>query len=276
MRRFLLTLLCIAAISAAVFYVVSVPRVRTDIRAVEGIIDLRGADFAGGLYALAGEWEFYWDRFCTPEELRAQGGENNPNLPTLDSALVHVPGSWHGAGFYRLGHGTYRLTVLIPEANGLTIYVPEIRSASAVWVNDRKIHGAGRVGTDRDEEIPRPKNGIYDLRADNGCAPLSEMEIVVQVSSYDRFFGGIRNNFHIGADSMLLRWAVGRWASAASLAGAFLVIGLYHFMLWLFQRPRYSVYLMFAIHCAVEGVRFLIEKDSVVQYLADESRYMPY
>jgi signal transduction histidine kinase len=151
------------------------------------------------------------------------------------------------------------------------LYVPEIRSASAVWVNGRKIHSAGRVGTDRDEEIPRPKNGIYDLRADNGGGPLREAEIVVQVSSYDRFFGGIRNNFHIGADSVLLHWAVGRWASAASLAGAFLVIGLYHFMLWLFQRPRYTAYLVFAAHCAVGGVRFLIEKDSVVQYLASES-----
>jgi hypothetical protein len=151
------------------------------------------------------------------------------------------------------------------------LYVPEIRSASAVWMNGRKIHSAGRVGTGKSGEIPRPKNGIYDLRAHNGGWPPGEAEIVVQVSSYDRFFGGIRNNFHIGADSVLLPWAVGRWASAASLTGAFLVIGLYYFMLWLFQRPRYNAYLMFAIHCAVGSVRFLIEKDSVAQYLAGES-----
>ena len=185
MRRFFLAFICISAISVAVFYIVSVPHERTDVRAARGVIDLRGADLPSHVYSLGGEWEFYWDRLYQPGDFAGSARED-------EKTFVRVPASWSDAGYPRLGHATYRLTLTlpeIPEGKNFALYVPEIRSAAAVWVGGEKVYEAGRVGTDKSGEIARPKNGILNL------PHRGTVEIVVQVSSYGRFFGGIRNAF---------------------------------------------------------------------------------
>ena len=255
MKRFFLILFSLSAVSGAVFYVVSVPRERSDILAKQGVLDMRGVDLRGGVYALAGEWEFYWNRFYRPEDFRDR-----------DRVYVSVPGTWNDAGLPRIGHGTYRLALLVEETE-FELYIPEIRSAAVVWVNGKKIHEAGRIGASKAEEIPRPKNSIAVLYVDKGV-----VEIVVQVSSYERFYGGIRNNFRIGAGSTLLTWTVGRWSASAGISGFFFMASVYHFMLWLFRRRHRTdegeiIVLVFSVLCFMAGVRVLIEKDGLAQYL---------
>jgi signal transduction histidine kinase len=265
MKRFFLTLFCLVAVSGAVFYVVSVPHERAEIRAKQGILDLRGVDLNDGVTALAGEWEFFWDSFYSPEDFGYADDFNEK-----EKIYLSVPGSWNDTGLPRTGHGTYRLKLIVEETKNLMLYVPEIRSASVVWVNGEKIHEAGRVGSSKAEEIPRPKNGITELPANEAAAPV--IDIVVQVSSYDRFFGGIRNNFRIGTNSALLTWAILRWSASACVAGIFFVAGVYHLMLWLFRRKYRMgkdeiIILVFATTCFVVGIRLFIEKDGLAQYL---------
>jgi two-component system sensor histidine kinase ChiS len=255
MRRFLLTLLCIAAISTVVFYIVSVPHGQRNSHAVGGVIDLRDADFGSSVFALAGEWEFYWNRLLEPNDFAA--GERG------DKSLIALPDSWNGAGYPRTGHATYRLTLLLPEGEFM-LYVSEILSAAEVWINGDKIFVAGKVGTSKAEYVPYSKNEIVRLSvkpAPNGdAAPERVFEIVVRAVNYHRINGGIRHAFRIGSEQLLLRWAFSRWIVLCGLASAFFIIGFYHFTLFLFQKDR--IYIVFAACCILSAVRFLIEQDS--------------
>jgi signal transduction histidine kinase len=259
MRRFLLTFVCLAALSGGAFYVVSVPRERSGVLASAGVLDLRNADLRGGVYALAGEWEFYWERLLEPADFAAGVGAED------GKTLLRVPSSWTEAGYPSLGYATYRLTVLTGDAGEFMIYVPEISFAASVWINGDLVQKAGRVGRSRDEETTAKMNDILNLPAKDGV-----VEIVVQVSNFERLFiSGLRFNFLVGQGSALSRALLSRWAAAAGLSGAFAVIALYHFMLWGFRRGRDEiVYLFFAAASLVVGIRFLIEPNSLLIFAA--------
>jgi hypothetical protein len=61
LKRFFMIFFCIGAVSVAVFYAVSAPH-EGRVEAVNGVVDLRGENPDMDVFAIAGEWEFYWDR----------------------------------------------------------------------------------------------------------------------------------------------------------------------------------------------------------------------
>ncbi|GHS92663.1 hypothetical protein AGMMS50276_01080 [Synergistales bacterium] len=252
MKRFFLTFFCIVAISAGVFYAVCAPHEQTA-EAVDGVIDMRKADWSE-VYALGGRWEFYWDRLYEPEDFT--GGEK---------VFIETPMSWNGAGYPRTGHATYRLLLKLPEGADTALYVPEILAASAVWVNGQRVFSAGRLGSSAEDSVPYSKNEVLTLREHGGTA-----EIVVQVSNYHRMNGGIRHAFRVGSEHELIRWVFGRWLAISVVACAFFLVGFYHLALCLSQRETRgrAIYLAFAACCALAGLRFLIEQDSVAMYFS--------
>ena len=267
MRRFLLIFFCIAAISGAVFDVVSVSHDRV-VPAVNGVLDLRREEseaLAKNVYTLGGEWEFYWGRLYEPEDF-ADGLPEEKNL-------VSVPSSWNRHGYPRIGYGTYRLTLRTPGDANVMMYVPEILSAAAVWVNGEKIFSAGQVGRDRESFVSYAKSDLVVLP--EGTAP-GAFEIVVQASNYEKINGGIRHAFRVGLGSRenpLTRALFGRWCALAGVAGAFFVIGLYYLALFLFQRGEARghergdrIYLVFAASCLLIGVRLVIDQNSLAQF----------
>ncbi|MDR3331458.1 MAG: sensor histidine kinase [Synergistaceae bacterium] len=261
MKRFLLTLICLAVIIGTVFYVVSVPHERLDLRAVGGVLDLRNANPGEDVFALAGEWEFYWDRLYEPGDFTDDPREDAKHRTGY--TFIETPMAWNGAGYPRIGHATYRLTLLLPDEGAFMLYVPEILSSSAVWVNGEKIFTAGQVGASREGSIPFSKNDILSLPSRNGTA-----EVIVQASNYYVMNGGIRHAFRIGSERGLPRWAFSRWLALSGVTGAFFLMGLYHLMLYLSGRSSRGelIYLVFAVCCVLGGIRFLFEQDSIAQF----------
>ncbi|MDR1960725.1 MAG: hypothetical protein LBQ16_00400 [Gracilibacteraceae bacterium] len=93
MKKCLLALVVVLLISAAVFWLVSVPKNYGGLRADNGVMDFSGADFDHTIHPLRGEWEFYWEKLYTPEDF----AEGEPNEKTL----ADIPVSFAASMFSR-------------------------------------------------------------------------------------------------------------------------------------------------------------------------------
>lgn len=85
-------------------------------KAAKGVMDYRETDFNSDVYALGGEWEFYYGKLYTPQDFyqgRTEGGE-----------YIDLPGPWIKKGYPGLGYATYRLHIRTATDRALLLYVP--------------------------------------------------------------------------------------------------------------------------------------------------------
>jgi len=104
--------------------------------AVKGILDLTEYNPAGNkLYTLNGQWEFYWGRLLTPEQIHSK--------KSLHKGYITVPSTWkgyrdNGAPLPRYGCATYRL-IIRPRLRGtLYLYFTAPNAASTIWINGKE------------------------------------------------------------------------------------------------------------------------------------------
>jgi signal transduction histidine kinase len=250
--RLLLVLVPVVLVCAAAFVAVSVPRHQSAEQAASGVLDLREADFSSGVFALGGEWEFYWGQLYAPDDF----GPGSPPGGTLAT----VPGSWDGEGFPETGFATYRLKILADELR-LMLQVPEIASASVVYVNGAKVFEAGVVGRSAAESRMGVRNALVPVPSVDRAA-----EIVVWVSNYQWVEGGLTQHLEIGRDDVLERTALTRYALLGLFIGAALMMGAYHLVLFWHRRGD-RVYLVFGVFCLIVAARFALETNGFAHLL---------
>ncbi|WP_243009026.1 GHKL domain-containing protein [Clostridium sp. AM58-1XD] len=129
------------------------------------------------LSILAYEWEFY------PQELIAPGefDGSEPNFIFLGQY-----GGFENGSLANSPHGcaTYRLQILLPqEAAEYALELPEIYTASRIWVDSRLVSNLGDV-SDKGAE-PAVRTGIVTFQA------AGSTEIVVQASDYSHYYSGM-------------------------------------------------------------------------------------
>lgn len=148
--------------------------------AKHGVIDLRGQDFSEGrIFALNGEWEFYWDRLLTPDKFSLEN-----NLPEM-SGLFTLPGTWRGHSIdgERLGstgQATYRLKLLTDQSvDRLTLRIFDIHEAYKLWANGELIAQSGLPGKSSETETPARTLKLAEV-------PLrgQPIDLILQVSNY--------------------------------------------------------------------------------------------
>ena len=249
MKKFILTLLILLAICTAFFFALSIPRGMGDEQAIAGVLDLTRADFSQTRYNLDGEWEFFFNALYTPEDFA--------NDTTTDGSLIEVPGSWHYAGYPRHGFATYRLTIKTYEPS-LMILLPQITSASIVWVNGVKVLEAGTISTDPPGEEHGAVNIFVPFSPVDG-----QVEIVIQAANFTWFSAGLRNSIEMGTPEHLIRDAVFRRVVLALFIGMLFAIFLYHILLFVYYRNEW-VYLAFAVFCFLTAVVFILETDGLL------------
>ena len=134
MKRFLTIFLLIFTLCLGLFFSSAKSYVSAGPEAGEGILDYRGTDFSSSVYALSGQWEFYYGRLYTPVDF----GHGIPN----GMEYINLPGPWIKLGYPKLGYGTYRLKVLTEPGQPYLIYIPEIMSSSVIWINGEEFYRA--------------------------------------------------------------------------------------------------------------------------------------
>jgi signal transduction histidine kinase len=219
-----------------------------------GIIDLSSWDFDGlGAVSLNGQWEFYWKELLTPKDLASR--------PTLSSpGTIHVPGvwgsqSWNGMKLTNKGHGTYKLTVLLPENSSNSrygIYMPSVATAYRLWIDGQLEESNGTVGISYETMVPKNYSKTVYVSPKAG-----RLELVIQVSNYVQRKGGLWEPIKLGLAKQITKEREENVIYEVAVASALIMIGLYHLGLFCFGRTEWTT-VYFAVFCIFIALRTLL------------------
>ncbi|OXM84509.1 histidine kinase [Paenibacillus rigui] len=232
----------------------------------EGVLDLTHMDFhEQGLVNLDGEWEFYPNQLLQPEDFR-QGEHGN-------FKYLRVPGTWKGldssGGVSRKGFGTYRLRIFVndPEATyGLKLN--SIRMGHQLYINGKKEGNSGRPAAAKEEGYI-PANTPYAVYFHpNG----QEIELVLQVSNYVYFTGGIVNPIQFGKQSSITQWNGLLFGSDLALVVTLFMFSTYHLNLY-FLRRRERTYLFSGLYFLSLSIMHVLYGEKIFQQLWPEAPF---
>lgn len=215
---------------------------------------------------LAGEWDFYWNRFLPPGAEPA-----DPSTPGPD--YIRVPGKWNGhvkdgMAIPGKGFATYRLTVIPPPGAGrLGIKILDMATSFSLYVNGRLLTTTGIPARTPEEAVPLYRPGIVEIPTVS-----DQYEILVHVSNFDHWQGGMWEVLLLGDPDVLRHLRQQQLIIDAVLFGMIFIMGIYHLGLYQTRRIDRSSF-WFGLFCLMISVRILTHGE---RYLVALFPDMPY
>lgn len=205
-------------------------------KVVDGLMDLRGQDLSTPI-ALQGDWNFYWEKILTPNQLPAFENEKIP---------ITVPGSWYQDprhSFSKFGSGTYHLKFKLERIQELVISIPTVWSAAQVFIDGKDIGSFGKVNLDPNAYQPA------NVKIFKAFTPQSTtFDLVIQASNYDIFLSGITSIPTVGTAEAMIRLRDRQLCIEFFVIGALFIMGIYHLCLFGLRKEDPST-LCFALLC---------------------------
>jgi signal transduction histidine kinase len=221
--------------------------------------------------SLSGQWQFYWGQLLSPADF-ADGA-------TANGASIAVPSSWagqvlgpnvnDGQPLPYFGVATYRTQVVIPPDQVRThtmLLLESVGSAYQIWVNGELVGGLGTVADDTARnETPQIYVNLVNIIPKTG-----QLDIVVQVSNHSFRESGIFGDVLIDQPYKMMTYMFKHYIlQDLLLIGVFVVIGLYHMMIYLLNR-RDSELLWLAGCCLTVALRALLLNKLLVYSMIPE------
>lgn len=165
----------------------------------KGVIDLRNWEgISNETVKLNGEWEFFPNQFLQGD------GSGGRLIKDQGREWVSVPGNWGKSNSLsnNHGYGTYRLTMLM-HPSGLDEYslrMNNIAESSAVYVNGELVGKSGEPAITK--QTYKPMNFPYTV---SFRTEIDQVEILIQVTNYNHYQGGILSSIEFGTDMSILQ-----------------------------------------------------------------------
>ncbi|MBN2050019.1 MAG: sensor histidine kinase, partial [Spirochaetales bacterium] len=207
------------------------------------VIDLTAWNFEkdGPVRLLNNTWEFHWNRLCTPEDFRTGRASDPPVLTAGGRA-------WNGTlidgqELTEEGCATYRTVIHLPGKGIYSLYMQNQDSAYRLWLNGEEAGGNGVVAETEEAYVPQrvPRTFQHYVAG-------KELEVLLQIANFTHKWGGLTNNIYIGLPDQIRAFVNRLYGIIAFLAGAILIMALYHLVLYLLRRQDRSS-LFFAFFC---------------------------
>lgn len=221
--------------------------------AEKGFLDFQDREIGEGeILRLDGDWQFFWNRFISPEDPE-QGLAAEPEY-------VHIPGSWHLYTDHPAhGFGTLRLVVSgLDDDSVYSLYMPDLVSSYRLYINGRRKGGNGTVGQTRQQSRPQFLPRIVSFKPQNGRA-----DIVIHVSNYDYRKSGIWRSLYIGRLSGISLFREKRVILEVAIAGILLSIALFHIGIYAYRNQEKAEFL-FGLICLTFLIRILCTGEQVL------------
>lgn len=218
-----------------------------------GIADISGWDFSSrGSVELRGDWEFYYDRLLDP-------GDFKKPLPEKPS-YIKVPDAWdgyiyNGKKIGSFAHATYRLKIYTGNDENLSIKIMPPNSAYKLWANGIFYGECGKVAEKYEDEIPRYQLVVYSIRPVN-----KEIELVIQVSNYSIYLGGMIIPVSLGPAETVYAEKTNGIAFDVFIFASLIIISIYYFGLFFMRKTdRSNIY--FSIFTLLLAARSLVTNE---------------
>lgn len=229
--------------------------------ALAGVLDLRHFDEAsGGIIALDGEWEFYWNELIEP------GHFQNATTP---KRYIMVPNAWNkqkNTSYPASGYATYRLRILHKKDSVgeiKTLYMPFAHTAYTLWINGKIVGKNGVVGVSKSAMIPFQQPAIVQFLIESPTT-----EVVLHISNFHQRTGGLLKSIKYGNYGSIARQAEVRNLITIFVASAIFIILLYHFGMYAINRA-YIPNLFFGLFSLMVLIRLtLTEEKLFVKYVS--------
>ncbi len=225
-------------------------------RAIGGILDLKDWDFdTQGTLLLDGEWEFYWNRFVSYEDLM----KSDP--PKSDGHIL-VPSSWkensvNSEVVGSFGYATYVLKIKNISKVNLFIQSSTISTAYKIYNKDQLIFQCGTLGTGAQNHTPMFCNTYY---------PLNQMDadvvLILHISNFSNRQGGIWKSLYLGSFRDIQNSFNKYRYSELFLTGTLFIMGIYHLSFFFLRRKDKSS-LWFGLFC-LSGLMRTISVDRLL------------
>ncbi|SOC03423.1 signal transduction histidine kinase [Ureibacillus xyleni] len=218
------------------------------IKATNGVLDLSNSKISK--HKLSGQWEFYWNELIPPKALKKRV---SPKIYTP------IPHQWkdvihNGQKLSSFGYATYRLQIILPDNEVGTvkaISLPNIASNYKVWVNGELMAEAGQVGVTEKTSIPANSSILFSFVPHE-----KTIELVLHVSNFSQRKSGIWSYIEFGNQQEIINKSLNYSIINGFLVGSLLIIGVYHFVMYLF-RTKEILNLFFSMTCIALVFRIL-------------------
>src|SRR5699024_3884834 len=178
----------------------------------------------------------------------------------------HFPDSQSGA----YGFGTYRMKLLVDPniQSNYSLFLPSVRSASEVYVNEKLLTSSGQIGTSAKDAISRNIPQRITISPDESGV----IEIVIQASNFqDNRNSGIIRSVRFGSEVAMTHERNLSLAMQALASGAFLLHALYAIVLFLIgRRDNKLLYFSLLLFC-LTIVNMMSADEKIIHLLADVS-----
>ncbi|MBM7703995.1 ATP-binding protein [Metabacillus iocasae] len=224
-------------------------------KAVGGELNLTNWMFdQDGVSLLNGEWDFYPDQLLKPSEL----ANHTP-------VSIKVPGRWSEKENYQQknrGNGTYHLSIRLPDSEELLLKVQNVWMSHRLYVNGELVKEMGKPHERFKEH--EAKNIPYTVP----IQPASEVELVLQVSNYLFYDGGIAHPIQLGSMEEMTMNSFLSFGSDMAGVYLFLVFGIFH--LYLYQmRNKEMIYLYSGLHLLLVSLLVATTGEKLLMRLLD-------
>jgi len=199
-------------------------------QAVAGSVDLSKWDFTKqGIVFLNGEWDFYPNVLLQPNE-----------IPSKKVYEAKVPGSWNSKNIKAIqsarGNATYHIRINMPElSESVALKIHNIWMAHKLFINGVEVKQMGTPALLKKDYVPCNTPYIITIN------PEQTLDIVIQVSNYVYYTGGIIHPIQLGTEHEIdIRNQLSFGLDTAGFL-LFLIFGIYHLNMYM-MRNKESTY----------------------------------
>jgi hypothetical protein len=209
----------------------------------KGQIDFSFSNILNGPINLNGEWEFYWNKLLTINEI------DNNSIVYWNSNKTWNSYVFNNSEVGSFGCATYKLKIKNLPNENIDILLKPVLCACRVYFNDSLVADIGKVGYSKEEYIP-----FYEDRVISIPSNLRDFDLIVQIANYHHRNGGFEAPFVIGLSDDIKRIKYINIIYTSFTTSALIFSGLFFLTIFLFRKKGKSI-LFFSLYCLINSLR---------------------